>query len=132
MAAGEAFRQDQIDRLNSARLLAERQTGIGFHVRVGAVAGDPKAAADRLLGEIVDGSPVAAVLVLVSPGQRFVRIVTTAAARRRIPDVAASLAALSMTSSFAVGDLVGGIASGLRQLADMAGPPSVSVPASAP
>ncbi|OHV34359.1 MULTISPECIES: DUF5130 family protein [Pseudofrankia] len=125
MAAGEAFRQDQLDRLNHARLLAERQTGIGFHVRVGAVSGDPKAAADRILGEIADGQP-AAVLILVSPGQRFVRIATTPAARRRIPDVAASLATLAMTSSFAVGDLVGGLVSGLRQLADAAGPPSES------
>ncbi|OHV47533.1 DUF5130 family protein [Pseudofrankia sp. BMG5.36] len=131
MAAGEAFRQDQIDRLNNARLLAERQTGIGFHVRVGAVSGDPKTAAERLLGEIVGGQSAAAVLVLVSPGQRFVRIATTPAARRRIPDAAASLATLSMTSSFAVGDLVGGLVSGLRQLADVAGPPPESVPVGA-
>jgi hypothetical protein len=131
VAAGEAFRQDQLDRLNHARQLAERQTGIGFHVRVGAVSGDPKTAADQILAEIVDGQLVAAVLVLVSPGQRFVRIATTPAARRRIPDVAASLAALSMTSSFAVGDLVGGLVCGLRQLADAAGPPAASVPADA-
>jgi len=128
VANGEAFRQDQLDRLNQARLLAERQTGIDFHVRIGAVSDDPKTAAERILGDLVGGRPAAAVLVLVSPGQRFVRIATTPAARRRIPDVAASLATLSMTSSFAVGDLVGGLVSGLRQLADVAGPPTSSLP----
>jgi uncharacterized membrane protein YgcG len=122
VASGEAFRQDQLDRLNRARLLAEQQTGIGFHVRVGAVFGDPEAAADRLLTEIVGGRLAGDhVLVVVSPGQRFVRVVTTPTARRRISDAAASLATLSMTSSFAVGDLVGGLVSGLRQLADAAG-----------
>lgn len=124
MASGEAFRQDQLDRLNRARLLAEQQTGIGFHVRVGAVSGDPVAAAERLLTDIVGAHPAGDhVLVLLSPGQRFVRIVTTPGARRRVSDAAASLATLSMTSSFAVGDLVGGLVSGLRQLADAAGGP---------
>ncbi|ADP83118.1 DUF5130 family protein [Pseudofrankia inefficax] len=137
MASGEAFRQDQLDRLNRARLLAERQTGIAFHVRVGAVSGEPEAAADRLLTEIVGGRLAGDhVLVVVSPGQRFVRVVTTPTARRRISDAAASLATLSMTSSFAVGDLVGGLVSGLRQLADAAGrpgrPPGQPVPSGDP
>ncbi|WP_045878016.1 DUF5130 family protein [Pseudofrankia sp. DC12] len=124
MASGEAFRQDQLDRLNRARLLAEQQTGIRFHVRVGAVSGDPEAAAARILTEVAGGHQSGDhVLVLVSPGQRFVRVVTTPTARRRISDAAASFATLSMTSSFAVGDLVGGLVSGLRQLADAAGRP---------
>jgi hypothetical protein len=129
VASGEAFRQDQLDRLNRARLLAEQQTGIGFHVRVGAVSGDPAAVAERLLTDLVGAHPTGDhVLVLLSPGQRFVRIVTTPGARRRISDAAASLATLSMTSSFAVGDLVGGLVSGLRQLADAAGGPGSSGP----
>jgi hypothetical protein len=150
VASGEPFRQDQLDWLNRSRLLAERQTGMAFHIRLGAVSGDPKAAAERLLADLVRpghaaagqvyppdraaagsrGGP-AAVLILVSPGQRLVRIATTPAARSRISDTAASLATLSMTSSFAVGDLVGGLTAGLRQLADAAGPltrpPVVSV-----
>jgi hypothetical protein len=131
VASGEPFRQDQLDRLNRTRLLAERQTGVAFHIRLGAVSGDPRAAAERLLAELASspgysaagsrGGP-AAVLILVSPGQRFVRIATTPAARSRISDTAASLATLSMTSSFAVGDLVGGLVAGLRQLAAAAGP----------
>lgn len=130
MAAGDAFTQEQLDRLNRARSGATRQTGIPFHVRVGPVSGDPKAAADRLLAELVDHpSAEGGLLVLVSPGQRFVRIATTAATRRRISDSAAALAALSMTSSFAVGDLVGGLVAGLRQLADAAGSASPTDPA---
>jgi hypothetical protein len=125
VASGEAFRQDQLDRLNRALLLAERQSGVSFHVRVGAVSGEPGAAAERLLADIVgDRAAAADVLVLVSPGQRFVRVVTTPTARRRISDTAASLATLSMTSSFAVGDLVGGLVGGIRQLAEAAGPPA--------
>ena len=124
MASGEAFRQDQLDRLSRARLLAERQTGIGFHIRVGTLSGNPELAAERILAAIVTGRPGAAdVLVVVSPGQRFVRVLTSPDARRRITDTAAWLATLSMTSSFAVGDLVGGLVSGIRQLADAAGQP---------
>jgi hypothetical protein len=64
------------------------------------------------------------VLIAVSPGQRVVEVVTGAAAARRIPDRACALAVLSMTGSFAAGDLVGGIVNGLRQLSDQAGHPS--------
>ena len=142
MASGDPFRQDQLDRLNRTRLLAERQTGVGFHIRVGAVSGDPTTAAERMLADLVrelgqpagaqlavgarppaeGGDGQAVVLILVSPGQRFVRIATSPAARGRISDAAASFATLSMTSSFAVGDLVGGLVSGVAQLADAAGP----------
>ena len=62
----------------------------------------------------------------VSPGDRRVEIVSTPAARRRLPDHVAGLAVLSMTSSFGVGDLVGGIVTGVRQLADAAGPPAAA------
>lgn len=61
------------------------------------------------------------VLLLVAPGQRRLEIVTGPDARRRVTDRAASLAALSMTTSFSGGDLVGGIVTGLRMLADAAG-----------
>jgi uncharacterized membrane protein len=63
------------------------------------------------------------VLIAVSPGQRVVEVVTGAGAARRIPDRACALAVLSMTGSFAAGDLVGGIVNGLRQMSDQAGHP---------
>ena len=51
--------------------------------------------------------PAESVLIAVSPGQRVVEVVTGAGAARRLPDRACALAVLSMTGSFAAGDLVG-------------------------
>jgi uncharacterized membrane protein YgcG len=62
-----------------------------------------------------------AVLLLVAPEARRLEIVTSPAAARRVPDHAARLAALAMTSSFGVGDIAGGITEGVRQLAQAAG-----------
>lgn len=121
MARGEAFTREQLDRLERTRQAVEAQTGIRFVVRVGSVDGDAKLTAERMLANLVDPKQDAGVLILVSPGQRFVHVVTTQAAKRRISDSAAGLATLAMTSSFALGDLVGGIINGLRQLADAAG-----------
>jgi hypothetical protein len=63
------------------------------------------------------------VLVLVSPGDRLLEVVTGETSSRRISDRACALAALSMTTSFAGGDLVGGIVTGIRMLAESAGHP---------
>jgi hypothetical protein len=57
----------------------------------------------------------------VSPGQRLLHIVTGPDSARRLPNRACALAALAMRASFANGDLVGGIVTGLRMLADAAG-----------
>lgn len=62
-----------------------------------------------------------AVLLVVAPGQRRVEIVTGAGVRHRVPDRVCGLAVLSMTSSFANGDLGGGIVDGIRQIASAAG-----------
>jgi hypothetical protein len=124
VASGNAaFSADQLARLTQSVQAAEARTGILFTVRVGAVAGDAKRDAERILANLVDSPRQPAVLMLVSPGQRFVHVMTTSGARRRISDNAAGLAVLAMTSSFGVGDLVGGIINGLRQLADAAGSP---------
>ncbi len=60
-------------------------------------------------------------LLAVSPNQRVLEIVTGNAARKRMSDRDAKLAALSMAASFAGGDLAGGILAGLDQLASHAG-----------
>jgi uncharacterized membrane protein YgcG len=75
--------------------------------------------AEKLHGQLAD--PANSVLVAVSPNQRVLEIVTGALARRRLPDRAAKLAALSMTAAFTGGDLAGGVISGLAQLAEHAG-----------
>lgn len=121
MARSEAFSAAQRERLERAVAAAEEQTGMRFSLRVGPVEPEPRLQAERLLAHIADSPRDAAVLVMVGPGERRVEVMTTPAARRRVTDHAAGLAVLSMTSTFAVGDLVGGIVSGIRQLADAAG-----------
>ncbi|SBW22039.1 DUF5130 family protein [Protofrankia symbiont of Coriaria ruscifolia] len=121
MARGEPFTWEQRDRLERAQAAAQAQTGIRFTVRVGVVDGDARLFAERVLANLVELPSDPAVVVLVSPGQRFVHVMTTQAAKQRITDQAAGLAVLTMTSSFALGDIVNGIINGLRQLADAAG-----------
>lgn len=130
VATGEAFSAEQLERLNRALELAQKHSGIPFTVRVGPLRGDVRLAAERILSTLVDDpARDPAVLIVVSPGQCFVRVATTPAARRRISDNAAGLAALAMTSSFSLGDLVGGLTTGIRQLGEAAG---ASAPALAP
>lgn len=123
MAAGdsEAFTSDQRERVERARRAAEEQTGVRFSIRVGGLDGDPRLEAERLLVNIADSPREPAVLILLAPGERRVEVMTSPGARRRVSDHAAGLAVLTMTSSFGVGDLVGGLVNGLRQLADAAG-----------
>ena len=61
------------------------------------------------------------VLVFVEPDARRVEVVTGETAQRRLDDRAAGLASLSMATSFAGGDLTGGIVNGLRMMAQAAG-----------
>jgi hypothetical protein len=121
VAAGEAFPRDQHDRIERARRGAESQTGMRFWVRVAEFDGNPKLEAEHLLANLTESPREAAVLLLIAPGSRHLEVMTTHLGRRRISDQAAGLAVLTMTSAFAVGDLVGGIVNGLRQLSDAAG-----------
>jgi uncharacterized membrane protein YgcG len=121
VAAGEAFTREQHERLERARRAAEAQTGVRFWLRVGDFEGDARLEAEHLLANLVESTREPAVLILVAPGKRILEIMTTQAAKRRITDQAVGLVVLTMTSAFAVGDLVGGMVNGLRQLADAAG-----------
>jgi hypothetical protein len=123
VAAGEPFERDQYERIERSRRAAELQSGMQFWLRVGEYDGDLRLEAERLLSNLVDSPRDAAAIVLVAPGARRVEILTTAAGRRRITDQACGLIVLSMTSSFAVGDLVGGLVDGFRQLGESAGRP---------
>ena len=118
VAAGEAFSREQQLRIADAVQAAEQQTGMRFAVYVGAVGDDVQAFADRQLAGLATGPQDEVALVLVGPAERVVRVATSPEARRRLPDQACALAVLSMTTSFGLGDLVGGIAVGLRMLAD--------------
>ena len=123
MAAGEAFTREQSERIERARRAAESGTGMRFWLRVGEYDGDLKLEAERLLANLIANPRDAAALVIVAPGARRVEILTTASGKRRLTDQAAGLVVLGMTSSFSVGDLVGGLVNGFRQLTDAAGPP---------
>jgi len=126
VAAGEAFSLDQRHRIERAIATAERETGLTFSIRVGPISDEPRLETERLLANIGDNrEPI--VLILIGPGERLLEVMTSPAARRRISDHAAGLAVLSMVSSFGVGDVVGGIIAGIRQLADAAGP-GVQIP----
>lgn len=118
----QVFTYQQLSRLDEALTMASRETGLRFTLYIGDLGSRTRARAEELHAR--SGGDVAeAVLLAVSPGQRVAELVTGAAAARRLPDRACALAVLSMTASFAGGDLVGGIVNGLRQLSDQAGHP---------
>lgn len=119
MPAGEAFSERQQDDVVRAIRLARQQSQLPVSVYVGALDGDSRATALQLHGALGDDA-AGAVLVAVDPGARRVEIVTGPAARRRVDDRAAALAAITMTSAFQAGDLSGGIASGVLSLAEHA------------
>lgn len=113
------FTTRQLLRLDEALRVADDATGLTFSVYVGDLDEPVRANAEKLHSQLAD--PPTSVLVALSPNQRVLEIVTGATARRRLPDRACKLAALSMTAAFGGGDLAGGLVTGLAQLADHAG-----------
>lgn len=113
------FSPVELSRLDEALTLASRETGLRFSIYLGDLGDAPRAKADELLSALEGASE--AVLVAVSPGQRVVEVITGPEARVRLPDRGAKLAVMSMVASFKESDLLGGLLSGLRMLADQAG-----------
>lgn len=120
MPTGEAFTQAQLADIERIIALASRETGIRFSVFVGEPQGSPREFGERLHAALGDEAPDA-VLILVCPGSRRLEIVTGRDVRNRLSDRACGLAALSMASAFTGGDLVNGLTTGVRMLADAAG-----------
>lgn len=99
---------------------AEETTGLQFCVYLGPTAEDARAEAERLFTAAgLDTRP--AVLLLVSPQQRRVEVVTAPAVRERVDDGACAVAVAEMTPLFAAGDIAGGIVAGLQHLVARAG-----------
>lgn len=121
MARGEAFGPVERHRLSEAVTTSEQQTGMRFPVYVGEIEGDVESFARGELAKLSYLDPEV-VLVVLDPASRNLQIVTSRAARWRLSDNACALAALSMTTSFGLGDLVGGLVVGLRMLADATAP----------
>jgi hypothetical protein len=118
----QIFSFQELARLDEALTMSSRETGLRFTLYIGDLGPRTRTRAEELHGQS-GGHLAESVLIAVSPGQRVVEVVTGAGAARRIPDRACALAVLSMTGSFAAGDLVGGIVNGLRQMSDQAGHP---------
>jgi uncharacterized membrane protein YgcG len=113
----EGFTQKQKDDILRAIHLARQNSGLTFSVYVGPTEGNPRAFARRRHAELGAEAPDS-VLVLVDPVARAREIVTGSRARRWVDDRACGLAAATMTTSFAAGNVAGGIAQGLLVLAE--------------
>lgn len=116
----QPFTDGQVREISRACSTASSESGLFFSVFVGPVEGEIRDHAERLhaaLGAVASR----AVLVLVAPGDRQLEIVTGKESARRLSDRACALAALSMTTAFSGGDLVGGVVTGLRMLSEAAG-----------
>lgn len=117
--ADQPFSPVQLSRLDEALTMASRETGLRFSVYLGDLGGKPDERAAELHSRLPGSAE--AVLVAVDPEHRVVDVVTGPEARLRLPDRGAKLAVMSMVASFRESDLVGGLLSGLRMLADQAG-----------
>lgn len=114
MPAGDAFTPDQLYDIERAVRHAEEVSGLDFSVYVGGADSETRPFALELLNELDD--PDHSVLVYVDPAGRRLEIVTGAIAKRQLSDTSAGLAALAMQTSFATGDLTGGLVTGVQQL----------------
>jgi len=116
------FTPVQLASLDETLTLASRSSGLQFSVYLGRLGPDRRAAAEALHASTSD--PARAVLVAVSPGERAVEVVTGESSSRRLTNNGCRLAVMAMVASFKEGDLVGGLVSGLRMMADQAGQPA--------
>ena len=113
------FTPVQLAQLDEALTLASRSSGLQFSVYIGPLGPNSRAAAETLHASTPE--PADAVLIAVSPGERVVEVVTGERSSRRLTNNACRLAVMAMVASFKEGDLVGGLISGLRMMADQAG-----------
>ena len=121
MPAGDPFTPDQHRQIEKARIRAGTDAGLGFHIYIGPLGSDARDEAQRLHARLPDS--VYAVLVAVDPRGHALEIITGAQARLVLDDGSCGLAALTMQTAFAAGDLAGGIVRGVNQLADHARQP---------
>ncbi|HEV7876339.1 MAG TPA: DUF5130 family protein [Nocardioides sp.] len=119
VAAGD-FSSAERYALDEAIRKAEQQSRVEFSLFVGASQGDPRAFATQLHNSLV--APSRSILIMVDPEARALEIVTGGYVRRTLTDKEVELTALQMQTSFAEGDLVGGLKRGIAMLAEHARP----------
>ncbi|MDH2415058.1 DUF5130 family protein [Nocardioides sp. CER19] len=119
MPAGDRLTTGQRYAVEESIRKAELQSRAEFSVYVGPVDGDDTHAfATQLHNTLV--APTRSIMIVVDPDRRVLEIVTGGWVRRTLSDAEATLAAETMRSSFAEGDLVGGLRAGIAMLADHA------------
>jgi alkanesulfonate monooxygenase SsuD/methylene tetrahydromethanopterin reductase-like flavin-dependent oxidoreductase (luciferase family) len=116
--AGDSFTPSQREWIRRAVRNAEVASGLRFSVLVGVSEEDSRAYAERLHKSLTD--PAHSVLVMCDPEFHKLEIVTGKEARRTLGDLDCRLAAAAMQTSFAGGDIVGGLAAGIQQLGEAA------------
>jgi uncharacterized membrane protein YgcG len=119
--AGELISASDQAELQRAVANAEALSGLEFVLVIGRSDGEPRDYAVRLHGQVPD--PRGSVLVLCDPDGRALEIVTGRRAMRVLDNLECRLAAASMQTSFAAGDIVGGLVNGLQQLGEAARAP---------
>ena len=119
VAAGD-FSNAERYALDEAIRKAEQQSRVEFSLFVGSAEGDPRTFATQLHNSLV--APARSILIMVDPDARALEIVTGGYVRRTLSDKEVELTALQMQTSFAEGDLVGGLRRGIAMLADHARP----------
>ena len=120
MGVGE-FNSGERFQIDEAIRTAEQVSRFEFSVFVGRTDGDPRAFATQLHNSLV--APSRSILIMLDPPARALEIVTGGTVRRSLSDQEVELTALQMQTSFAEGDLVGGLRRGIQMLADHARAP---------
>lgn len=120
MRVGE-FNAAERYQVDEAIRQAEQESRFEFSVFVGRAVGEPRAFATQLHNSLV--APARSILIMLDPAARLLEIVTGGVVRRTLTDKEVELTALQMQSSFANGDLVGGLRRGIQMLADHARAP---------
>ena len=119
--AGDSITPSQREWIKRAVRNAETASGLTFSVFIGVAEEDSRAYAERLHRSLTD--PDHSVLVMCDPEFRRLEIVTGKDARRVLSDLECRLAAAAMQTSFAGGDIVGGLTAGIQQLGEAARQP---------
>lgn len=122
VSAGEAFTPFQRDEIAKGVRDAEKLSGRAFSIHLGPSDGNSREFAERLHAGLAD--PANSILIHIDPQIRSLEIVTGSAVRTQLDNRQAALAAITMQSAFAVGDLSRGLLAGLQQLAELARPPA--------
>jgi uncharacterized membrane protein YgcG len=119
--AGDSFTPSQLEWIKRAVRNAETISGLTFSVFIGVSEEDSRAYAERLHKALTD--PDHSVLVMCDVEFRKLEIVTGIETRRVLSDLECRLAAAAMQTSFAGGDIVGGLTVGVQQLGEAARQP---------